>query len=339
MVRLGLWAAPSPIFAKITGPLKQEEKVDMEVQDGEGTNTSSSDQSSSSLTGSAFEPAGDIADEESEIITSGSGLQNSMQDEDWEDLADTKMTPNSSIHILAKSAEVTANLQNGGNDWIDLKERSDEDQADAVTKDGKSVAQADKVQHEVAALKMAQGLLKGELDATKANAATLEAQLQMEAADKEQLSTKLADSESIKNELEAKIAALMKDKAALEARVFQAAVAPPAKTFKQIDTLPKYCCKTCGMDIASAKAVMWSDCKMGRSNESGMLFGATVNAERTGKVTVTHLATGDYEVQDVRCQKCSTSLGWTYLKAFTEKNKFKEGSTILYKRLLAPMSK
>lgn len=42
------------------------------------------------------------------------------------------------------------------------------------------------------------------------------------------------------------IAALMKDKAALEARVFQAAVAPPAKTFKQIDTLPKYCCKTCG---------------------------------------------------------------------------------------------
>lgn len=47
--------------------------------------------SSSSLTGSAFEPAGDIADEESEIITSESGLQNSMQDEDWEDLADTKV--------------------------------------------------------------------------------------------------------------------------------------------------------------------------------------------------------------------------------------------------------
>ena len=47
--------------------------------------------SSSSLTASAFEPAGDIADEESEIITSDFGLQNSMQDEDWEDLADTKV--------------------------------------------------------------------------------------------------------------------------------------------------------------------------------------------------------------------------------------------------------
>ena len=45
----------------------------------------------------------------------------------------------------------------------------------------------------------------GELDATKANAATLVAQLQLETADKQQLSTKLADSESIKNELEAKV--------------------------------------------------------------------------------------------------------------------------------------
>ena len=39
-------------------------------------------------------------------------------------------------------------------------------------------------------------------------------------------------------------------------------------------------CIFCRVDIASSKAVMWSDCKMGRSNESGMLFGATVNAER-----------------------------------------------------------
>ena len=45
----------------------------------------------------------------------------------------------------------------------------------------------------------------GELDATKANAATLVAQLQVETADKQQLSTKLADSETIKNELEAKV--------------------------------------------------------------------------------------------------------------------------------------
>lgn len=42
------------------------------------------------------------------------------------------------------------------------------------------------------------------------------------------------------------IAALMRDKAVLEARVTQAAATPAAKTFKQIETLPKYCCKACG---------------------------------------------------------------------------------------------
>jgi len=46
--------------------------------------------SSSSLTGSTFEPAGDIADEESEVITADSDLQDSMQDDEWEDLADAK---------------------------------------------------------------------------------------------------------------------------------------------------------------------------------------------------------------------------------------------------------
>ncbi|KAL0042653.1 hypothetical protein WJX79_006792 [Trebouxia sp. C0005] len=339
MVRLGIWSGPSTTSAlsKITGPGgKKSEKESVRVLE---SNTSSSDQSSSSLTGSTFEPAGDIADEESEVITADSDLQDSMQDDEWEDLTDAKMTPTSSIHILAKSDEnVPANSQTGvQNDWVDLKEKPAEE-AINPTKERLPTAQANKVQHEVAALKMAQGLLKGELDATKANAANLMAQLQVETADKQQLSTQLADSETIKNELETKIAALMKDKAALEVKVSQAAVAP-LETYQQIDTLPKYGCKACGLDIASAKAVVWSDCKMGRNNESGMLFAATCNVERIGKVTVTHLATGDYEVQDVRCRKCSTSLGWTYLKAFNEKNKFKEGSTILYKRLLANTSK
>jgi len=39
---------------------------------------------------------------------------------------------------------------------------------------------------------------------------------------------------------------------------------------------------------------------------------------RIGKVTVSHVGSGEYEVQDVRCCKCSISLGWTYLKAFNQ---------------------
>ena len=53
-------------------------------------------------------------------------------------------------------------------------------------------------------------LCTGELDATKANAASLVAQLQLETADKQQLSTKLADSETIKTELEAKVGLKLK---------------------------------------------------------------------------------------------------------------------------------
>ena len=38
--------------------------------------------------------------------------------------------------------------------------------------------------------------------------------------------------------------------------------------------------------------------------------------------TMTHVGSGEYDcrhmVQDVRWGKCSTSLGWTYLKAFNE---------------------
>ena len=45
----------------------------------------------------------------------------------------------------------------------------------------------------------------GELDSTKASAATLTAQLQLETADKQHLSSKLAESESMKSQLEAKV--------------------------------------------------------------------------------------------------------------------------------------
>lgn len=69
------------------------------------------------------------------------------------------MTPNSSIHILAKSSE---NIHpNAGSDWIDLKGKAEEDLSSNVP--DQQVADFDRVQHEVAALKMAQGLLKGDM--------------------------------------------------------------------------------------------------------------------------------------------------------------------------------
>ena len=75
-----------------------------------------------------------------------------------------QITPSSSIHILAKSDEnVPANAQNPmPNDWVDLKEKTESKSKPILKEKQKpSSRQTDVVQHEVAALKLAQGLLKG----------------------------------------------------------------------------------------------------------------------------------------------------------------------------------
>lgn len=153
-----------------------------------------------------MDAAGTVAEEDAEIVAEP-GTQSASQEEDWEDLADTKvctslhicdslqlllsrihsvvlsasklvyndaqMTPQSSIHILAKSSEnIHPNAQAAGHDWIDLKEKPEEAAVKNVkeqpegtaVKDVKEQLRApdvDRAQHEVAALKMVQGLLKG----------------------------------------------------------------------------------------------------------------------------------------------------------------------------------
>ena len=74
--------------------------------------------------------------------------------------------------------------------------------------------------------------------------------------------------------------------------------------------------KYCGLHITYG--YVWGDTETDLAKSCFELLYTSVFMCRIGKVTVTHLATGDYEVQDVRCRKCSTSLGWTYLKAFNE---------------------
>ena len=72
------------------------------------------------------------------------------------------MTPNSSIHILAKSDEnMPANSQHTvPGDWVDLKGKPNPS-TKVAHKEKQTKIPADAVQHEVAALKMSQGLLKG----------------------------------------------------------------------------------------------------------------------------------------------------------------------------------
>jgi hypothetical protein len=279
----------------------------------------------SALTGSGFEP---IQDLEKEVVSSKSKAQaDDMQDEDWEDLADPQKQAPAEGEDEPVDMEVHTTGRGKASEWVHLKD------LDSVNEDDKSA---------VAALVQEHTNLKGVLDATQQTADVLRQQLHVEARKAQQLNAELEASKASKHELESKVAALLAEKAALEASAKTAdtsKAAPEGLALAKVEGLPKFVCKTCSADLAGGKAVLWSDCRMGKSNESGMLFNASVNADRHGPVNTMHLATGDYEVVDVRCRGCNTALGWRYLRAFSDKNKFKEGTTIMYKRLLTHVSK
>ncbi|KAM3579630.1 hypothetical protein VKS41_009424 [Umbelopsis sp. WA50703] len=46
------------------------------------------------------------------------------------------------------------------------------------------------------------------------------------------------------------------------------------------------------------------------------------------------MITGLYTVRDISCSKCKTVVGWTYVKAFEDSQKYKEDKFILEKALL-----
>ena len=46
------------------------------------------------------------------------------------------------------------------------------------------------------------------------------------------------------------------------------------------------------------------------------------------------MATGLHTVSDIYCFNCTTYLGWTYVKAYEEDQKYKEGKFILEKQMI-----
>jgi hypothetical protein len=58
-----------------------------------------------------------------------------------------------------------------------------------------------------------------------------------------------------------------------------------------------------------------------------------------GEVSDKHMATGLHTVSDIYCIQCASYVGWTYIKAFEEDQKYKEGKFILEKKLFKEVSK
>ena len=64
-----------------------------------------------------------------------------------------------------------------------------------------------------------------------------------------------------------------------------------------------------------------------------MLFSRVANVELGASENRT-LITGLHTIRDVSCLSCGLKLGWTYVRAFEQDQKYKENKTILERAVL-----
>ncbi|KAK9835611.1 hypothetical protein WJX74_004193 [Apatococcus lobatus] len=98
------------------------------------------------------------------------------------------------------------------------------------------------------------------------------------------------------------------------------------------DRFAKYTCASCGADIASHGQLLWEG-YMG-VRQPALLFTVTLNLDTAASLREEQLSTGCYVLADVTCRACSSPMGWSYLHASNEEQKYKEGCTLLQKSML-----
>ncbi|CAO2842430.1 unnamed protein product [Amaranthus hypochondriacus] len=98
-----------------------------------------------------------------------------------------------------------------------------------------------------------------------------------------------------------------------------------------IESLPGpkiFRCKCCKVDSASPENIV-SKNFFGRFGKA-YLFKTVVNIT-LGPTEERHFTTGLHAFNDVYCRSCQQILGWKYVKAYEENEKYKEGMYILEK--------
>lgn len=93
-----------------------------------------------------------------------------------------------------------------------------------------------------------------------------------------------------------------------------------------------YSCAGCDADISGEEHII-SKSFQGRLGR-GFLFEKVVNVYR-GQVENRLLNTGVHTVADVHCTVCTSLVGWIYLEAKEESQKYKEGRFLLEKKCLS----
>ncbi|CAD8161898.1 unnamed protein product [Paramecium octaurelia] len=87
-----------------------------------------------------------------------------------------------------------------------------------------------------------------------------------------------------------------------------------------------YACKRCNVHLSN-QDYLTSKQFTGKSG-TAFLFEKGVNYQ-TGKPEEKMLRTGLHTTQEIKCIKCSNYLGWKYLHAYEQSEKYKEGKIIL----------
>ena len=107
--------------------------------------------------------------------------------------------------------------------------------------------------------------------------------------------------------------------------------------FKQYldDATRVYCCASCYLEIADADAIV-SKAFQGRHGRA-YLFDTVVNVSE-GPRDERVLITGLHLCADVSCIACASVLGWRYIQAFEESQRYKEGRVILEKAKITLVS-
>jgi len=90
---------------------------------------------------------------------------------------------------------------------------------------------------------------------------------------------------------------------------------------------------TCQTHVANADQII-SKAFQGRHGQA-YLFNTVVNVILGSKEENRNLLSGLHKVCDVHCICCNTLLGWKYLEAFEDSQKYKVGRFILERALIA----
>jgi hypothetical protein len=88
----------------------------------------------------------------------------------------------------------------------------------------------------------------------------------------------------------------------------------------------KYICR-CGCEVSSEHALVWEGF-MG-ANVPALLFRRGINIDHIGPHRRETLSTGTYLLVDVVCRLCRCKLGWRYLEAEKEDQKYKVQCVLL----------